>query len=287
MNEQRIAIITDSGTDTGATFCRKHDVRVLPLRINYSNGDTYRSGVDIDSHEVIRRFGEEVPTTSLPSPDEILETLRQAKRDGYERAVIITIASALSATNQTAQLMAEQMDDFPCLVFDTRNIGMVAGMVVMRAVEYVEGGVPFEGLEDRLREDARRTSIFFAVKSLDYLYKGGRISTAIYRVGSVLNIKPVLTCDENGAYVIAKKAHGWDRALGTLVRSVALKANRFTHVRLAICCTEVTRHMREELERRIRKAVNAHIDCLLYHDLKPDLIVHTGPDLVGMGVQGL
>ena len=173
------------------------------------------------------------------------------------------------------------------LVLDTKNIGMVAGMVVMRAVEYVEAGVPFEELEGRLKGDVARTNIFFAVKSLDYLYKGGRIGAAVYRVGSVLNIKPVLTCDENGAYVIARKVRGWDRALDALVKSVALKANRFTHVRLAICCTEVTRHLRKELEDHIRTAVNAHIDGLLYHDLKPDLIVHTGPDLVGMGVQGL
>ena len=68
MNNQRIAIITDSGTDTDAGFRKEHDIRIMPLRIIYSDGSTFSSGVDISSEEVVRRFGEEIPTTSLPSP---------------------------------------------------------------------------------------------------------------------------------------------------------------------------------------------------------------------------
>ena len=68
MNEQRIAVITDSGTDTPADFVAAHDVRVIPLRINYSDGSSYENGVDITTEDVVRRFDEEIPSTSLPSP---------------------------------------------------------------------------------------------------------------------------------------------------------------------------------------------------------------------------
>ena len=105
MNDQRIAILTDSGTDTPADFVRAHDVRVVPLHINYSDGTSYRSGVDITEREVIERFSEEIPKTSLPSPQEILDLCEQAKADGYERGVFVTISSALSATNQTVRLV--------------------------------------------------------------------------------------------------------------------------------------------------------------------------------------
>ena len=71
MNSQRIAILTDSGTNTPADFVREHDVRVVPLLINYHDGRTYRSGVDITTDEVIRRFDDEIPTTSLPTPQQI------------------------------------------------------------------------------------------------------------------------------------------------------------------------------------------------------------------------
>ena len=220
MNDQRIAVITDSGTDTPSEFCREHDVRVMPLHINYADGTTFQSGVDITADEVTRRLATEIPKTSLPSPHQIQTTLEQARADGYQKAVVVTIASALSATNQTAHMVAGQMEDFPTIVVDTRSIGMVAGMVVERAVQMVEAGVPFEQLQSRLDSVAQQSNVFFAVKSLDFLYKGGRINGHIYRIGSVLNIKPVLTCDDEGYYTIAKKARGWDRALDTMVSLV-------------------------------------------------------------------
>lgn len=68
MNDQRIAVITDSGTDIPASLQTEHDVRVVPLRINYSDGTSFESGVDIDADEVVRRLDDEIPSTSLPSP---------------------------------------------------------------------------------------------------------------------------------------------------------------------------------------------------------------------------
>ncbi len=286
MNSQRIAIITDSGTDSDAAYCQEHDVRIMHLRIIYSDGRTFESGVDITSTELIDHLKEEVPTTSLPSPQEMLETLEQAKADGYERAVIITIASALSATNQTARMISEQLDDFPVLVIDTKSIGMAAGMVVHRCVEYVEAGIPFEHLKRRLDEDSTNTNVYFAVKDLEFLHKGGRISTAIYKVGSVLNIKPVLTCDESGTYAIARKARGWNKSMDSMVKLTAQKANRFEKVRLGICSTPNTDEYVAELEEKLKKQITAEIIGLTHHELMPDLLVHTGPDLMGMGVQG-
>lgn len=287
MNNQRIAIITDSGTDTDAGFRKEHDIRIMPLRIIYSDGSTFSSGVDISSEEVVRRFGEEVPTTSLPSPHEMREVLEQAKGDGYTRAVVVTIASALSATNQTARMVADEMEGFPVLVVDSKSIGIAAGMVVRRAVEYVEAGVPFEQLEERLAQSVERTDVFFAVRSLEYLYKGGRINNAIYRLGSILNIKPILTCSKEGYYTIAKKVRGWEKALDAIVRVVAERANGFDRVRLALCCTKATSALRSLLETRLRDQVRAEILEFLSSSLPPDLIVHTGPELVGMGVQGV
>lgn len=285
MNSQRIAVITDSGTDTSSEFCLEHDVRIMPLRIIYSDGSTFESGIDITSEEVVRRFEREIPTTSLPSPQQIRAILEGAKEGGYEKAVIVTISSELSATNQTVHMVADEMGDFPCIVIDTKSIGMMAGMVVMRAVEYVEAGVPFEELEARLVQDSLDTEIFFAVKSLDFLHKGGRMGGHIYRIGSVLNIKPVLTCDSEGRYVMAKKARGWDRALDTMVKLTVAAAAPFSRVRLCVCCSKATSELFGMLEERLKDEVRAEIVEITRHGISPDLIVHTGPDLVGMGVQ--
>lgn len=286
MNDQRIAVITDSGTDVPADFRQAHDVRVVPLRISYSNGETYESGVDITSEEVEHRFATEVPKTSLPSPASIQAALEQARSDGYEKAVMVTISAGLSATNQTANLVAGQTEDFPTIVINSRSVGVAAALEIERAVELIEEGTPFSRLERLLEGVARDNSVFFAVKSLDYLYKGGRINGSIYRLGGMLNIKPVMRCDDAGYYVVCKKARGWDRAMDALVQLSAKDAQRFAHARVAICCSAATRDSQDELARRVKEAAPC-VERVTFSGISPDLLVHTGPDLVGIGVQGL
>ena len=154
MNQQRICVITDTGTDTPADCCAKHDVRVVPLRVNYSNGSSYESGVDITTDEIVARFGQEVPKTSLPSPERIADAFAQAKADGYVAAVFVSISSGLSATCETARMVARTMEDFPVAVVDTRSIGVAAGLVVMEAVRQIEAGVPFSSLPASARPPA-------------------------------------------------------------------------------------------------------------------------------------
>ena len=288
MNEQRIAVITDSGTDTPADFVAAHDVRVIPLRINYSDGSSYENGVDITAEDVVRRFDEEIPSTSLPSPMKIRDTFEQARRDGYVGAVVVTISSGLSATNETMNMVARQMEDFPVVVVDTKSIGVAAGLVVMEAVRQVEAGMPLDRIGSVLGALSERTRVYFSVQKLDFLRKGGRISEAVYRVGSVLNIKPVLMCDEReGKYVIAKKARGWQRALDTQVKLLVENAARWGRVRLAVCTFDPV--LRGELVARVRERVGAVAEIVEFVScgISADLLVHTGPTLVGMAVQGV
>lgn len=289
MNNQRIAVLTDSGTDVPAEFCAAHDVRVIPLHINFSDGSSFRSGVDISSEELLCRIQTEIPKTSLPSPDQIRQAFEAARDDGYEKAVMVTLSSGLSATYQTAQLVTNQMKDFPVLVADTRSIGIAAGLIVMQTVKLVEDGTPFERLEQAIEELAQRTRVFFSVKNLEYLHKGGRISEPIYRLGKILNIKPVLTCEPaDGHYIMAKKARGWERALDTEVKLVAEHAKSYENVRLAICCSAAD-DLFDELEGKLRHEVGAisQIEDIIRSGISADLLVHTGPDLVGLGAMGI
>lgn len=285
MNEQRIAVLTDSGTDTPADFVARHDITVVPLRINYSDGSSYENGIDITPEEVVRRFDEEVPSTSLPSPAKIMEVFEQARAKGYEKAVFVTISSGLSATHETVRLVASQIEDFPVIVIDTKSIGIGAGFTVMEAARLIEQGVPFEELEDALVKAASRVHVFFSVQSLDFLHEGGRIGDAVYRLGKVLSIKPVFTCDENGRYIVAKKARGWKRALEDEVALVVHHAEGYPKVRIAIC-SYLDDGVFDRLEGMIRERVDNVVEVLRV-GVSADLLVHTGPSITGIGVMGI
>ena len=289
MNEQRIALLTDTGTNTPAEYVERFDVRIAPLRITFSDGNTLRSEIDITSAQLVERLKEEVPKTSLPSPDDIRNLLEQARADGYEKAVFVTISSGLSATFQTVRMVAQQMEDFPVVVVDSLSIGVAAGMVVISAGEMIEQGVPFGRLQRLLDDVATRTWVYFSTQTLEFLRKGGRISEPVYRLGSVLNIKPVITCNESGHYVVARKARGWERSLDTEVGLIRERAQGFSRVRLCICCSESCDCF-DQMEERLRKemaALGVEIDGIICCGFSPDLLVHTGPDAVGLALQGL
>lgn len=82
-------------------FAAAHDARTVALVIDYSTGDSFRSGFEINSSEVIDRFAEEIPTMGLPSPSDIRSTLEAVRADSYDATVFVTISSGLSATNHT------------------------------------------------------------------------------------------------------------------------------------------------------------------------------------------
>lgn len=283
MNDQRIAIITDSGTDVPASFVKDHDVRVVPLLISYSDGHTYKSGVTISAQEVVDRLDQEIPKTSLPAPTQVMQAFERARRDGYESAVFVSISAALSGTNQMARFVSNELKDFPVIVIDTKSIGVIAGFVVMEAARMVEAGVPFAELEDRLVDLSSKSRVYFAVKDLKYLRAGGRISEAVYRLGAVLNIKPVIWCDEHGYYAVVKKARGWKRALQAEVELVRKEAAKYPKVRVGVCTPLGADAMKEAVD-AVRAAV-PNIGELVESGLSADLIVHTGPALVGMGLQ--
>ena len=283
MNAQKIAVVTDTGTNVPADFAEAHDIRQIPLQINYTEG-RFRSGVDITSEEVIERFSTEIPTTSLPSPASIRETLEEARADGYERAVIVTISSGLSATNQTCHLVANQMEDFPVAVVDTRSIGVAAGMTVMDCALMVEAGVDFDLLEGRLNAEAEQTWVLFSLDELSFLRHGGRISEATYRLGSALNMKPVFECDEEGRYRTVKKCRGRERALKTTVDLIAERARLYKSVVLACASATGDDPMFERYVTLLQEKVG-NACGLIRSRLSPDLLVHTGPTLIGMAVQ--
>lgn len=281
MTKKRTAILTDTGTNVPKDFICAHDIREVPLVVNYSDG-SLRSGIDITTDEVIERFATEIPTTSLPSPSDIKEALEQAKADGYEQAVFVTISSGLSATYQTVELVASQLDNFPVLAIDTKSIGIAAGLVVMAATKLAEAGDALTDMYKKLCKLSEQTRVYFTVKDLTYLRHGGRINEATFRLGSMLNIKPVFFCDAEGKYATVKKARGWDKALDAELSFLQEQAAKYSKVICAVCCTKAEDRL-EELAEKIQAAI-PNVAEVIKSGISPDLIVHTGPSLVGMAI---
>ena len=195
MNEQKTAVLIDSGCDVPAEFRKKYDIWMLPLRVMYPEKD-YDDGINIDPVMVYRRFPDEYPSTSTPSLAEVQDIFDEIREAGYEKIIAVTISSGLSGTFNTIRLAAEQQDELEIFVFDTKNISVASGILAIWASFKLQNGWTFEEVKTGLINKIYDSKVMFYMDTLKYLKKGGRIGNVTSIVGEVLNLKPIISCDQ-------------------------------------------------------------------------------------------
>ncbi len=287
-SSQRIAVLVDSAADVPLQAVQRYGVHIVPLHVHYSDGD-YLDRVTIQPAEVYARFATEVPTTSTPSPADVMAAFDDIAAEGYTHVVAVTISSGLSGTYELVRSVAAGRADMQCAVVDTKSIGIGAGLTALLACELVDAGLPFSQVVARAQAVADRSAVFFCVNTLEYLYKGGRIGAATYAIGSKLDIRPTIKCDDEGKYAVCAKAHGRKGSLkktASLAGKVAAAAiAEGRSVRIAVAHGDAEKEARAiaaQLHEEFPQASE-----ILFGQISPALVVHTGPGLVGIGVSVL
>jgi DegV family protein with EDD domain len=284
MNAQKIAILVDSGCDVPKDFREKYGMYVAPLTIIYKDAE-YRDGVDIQPEDVFARFATEIPSTSLPSPATVTELFRQIKADGYDKVICVLISSGLSGTYALISGFGPEPEPgLQACYIDTKNIGIGSGLSAIRTGELIEEGLAFDELCREVQDTVvRNTKLFFCVSTLEYLMKGGRIGLVAGMLGTMLDLKPVIACNEDGIYYTVAKARGRKKSLELALEKAvefAADAKQYTITVMHGAAKEEADALLAALKLRLpnyRLAIEGQIT--------PALVVHTGPGLIGIGVQ--
>ena len=211
-----VKIIIDSTTDTTPTVREK--CAVVPLTVRF--GDTeYIDGVTITHTEFYQKLVESdvLPTTSQGTPDAFAQEYQKAV-DAGQKAVVLTVASKLSGTYQSATIAAM---DFPGSVYavDSKSVAIGAGILAELAVELAESGMSAEEIALRLSEERENVRLIAMLDTLEYLKKGGRISKTVAFAGELLAIKPVVNVLD-GTINMLGKARGSKQANNLLVKQI-------------------------------------------------------------------
>jgi DegV family protein with EDD domain len=211
-----LAIVTDSTCDLSAQELADLDVRRVPLYVHFQ-GETFKDWIEITPSELMRGIegGAATPTTSQPTPEDFAEAYREAVAAGADEILVVTISEALSGTYQSATLAGKDAPA-PVTVFDSRNASIGAAMLVQRAAAMRDAGRSAEEIVAELTALREHMLLTFTVGTLDFLQKGGRIGRASALLGSLLNIKPLLTLDD-GVVASAGRARGAKKALKEMV----------------------------------------------------------------------
>lgn len=280
--KQKTALLVDSGIDVPSSVIKEYGIYSLPLKIIYKDRE-YSDGVDIQAEEVYSNLSVEIPKTSLPGAAEAISILDRIKSYGYENVLAVTLSSGLSGTYNMISLVAKDYEGLDVQVVDTKNIGIAGGMVAIRAAEYISEGMDFETLVKTVNEDVPDSKIFFCISTLEYLQKGGRIGLVSSMLGTALNLKPIISCNEEGIYYNVAKISGRKRSLDKMIEIATEYASKGKLYNLAVVhggAAEDAEKVKEKLLSKLSKYKN-----VFEGQISPALGVHTGPGLVGIGVQ--
>lgn len=277
------AILVDSCCDIPEEYIKKYPIYVVPLRINYKDA-SYRDRIEISPEEIYKNLNVEIPTTSLPTYDDMQEVFKNIVKDGYTKIIAINISSNLSGTFNLTRLVSEEFnkEGIETYLFDTKNIAFASGMYAISAAQHLEQGKSYEETIKLLESEYGNSKVFFCVETLEYLRKGGRIGRVASIVGTALGLKPIITCDEDGTYIIAGKERGSKRCIDKAVMLAKEFAGKGKNSEIAIMHSGDVRGL-EQIKVKLEQLVpNSRVK--LRGQICPVLGVHVGPGLVGIVV---
>lgn len=192
---------------------------ILPVTVRFDDGAEYRDGENLTHQEFYERLIESdaLPTTSQVTPFAFGEAYKKVI-DAGDEALVITISSKLSGTYQSACIAADDYDG-KVTVVDSLNATVGERALIDMALDLRDKGLSGKEIADILNEEKKNIQLVAVLDTLEYLKKGGRISSAVAFAGGVLAVKPVIGI-EDGEIVMYGKARGSKNAGNALVTQI-------------------------------------------------------------------
>lgn len=270
-------IVTDSTADLGP-IASEYGITVVPLTVTFGD-ETFEDGVTIEARTFFERLAHshDRPTTSQPTPGAFEHAYRQLVNEGASGIVSIHISSKLSGTYSTAVRTAEMLRESgvttPIEVIDSQqgSLGMHFG--ILAAAHAARDGADTPSAAAAARDALERTTLFLVADDLDYLQRGGRIGQAKRVVGTLLNVKPIISLRE-GAVVALENPRTRKRAyerIAEFVRDMAPVEG--------VIVGQSSQEVGDQLEEIVRQVYDGPIRRMW---AGPAIGTHVGPGAVGL-----
>ena len=275
-----IALITDSTCDIPQELVDQYDIDIVPLTIVWK-GEQFLDGVDIQPDEFYERLETDpiIPTTTQPTPKDILKAYEKAKENGAREIVILTISSAMSGTYESAK-MASSLIDIPVYVLDSKSNSMSLGWQVLAAARARENGGGVESMRAAAKLARNNMTFIISLETLEYLHKGGRIGGASRFIGTLLNLKPQIYVDhETGKVEGGRRSRTRKRALNDLYQDFFAQFDTSKKMHLAVM-HNADLSTAEELAEKVQNEFSP--DEMFISVVSPILGVHTGPKAIAL-----
>ncbi|MGQ9785139.1 MAG: DegV family protein [Anaerolineae bacterium] len=277
-----IAVVTDTCASIPRALAESLQIELVPYYIHRGH-KTLRDEVDITAGEFYQWLpsATQLPRTANPSPGDYLRAFERVSRHASQ-IVVLTMTSKGSGAYQSAQIAREiaatQLPHLQVYVLDTLQVAMVHGWAAIEAARAAQGGAEIAEVLATAQRVSQTGRMLKTADTLRYLYLGGRIGRAKHLVGTLLNVKPILSMQE-GIIVPVGTARSIPHAMTRIIDLMGEWGAAKTPIKVA-----VTHAAAPERAAALLKLVLTTFDCVetLTTQLSPALGVHTGPGCVGV-----
>jgi DegV family protein with EDD domain len=269
-----LRIVTDSTADIPPAQQKQLGISIVPLNVHFGQ-DVYRDRVDLGGAEFFQRLkgASQLPRTSQPSVGAFEEVFRPFVSAGDE-VVTIVLSARLSGTFNSATLAAQSVDSGRIDVIDSKTTSMAMGFLAMEAARLAREGSSKSQIVEMVNRLRDKAHILAGIDTLTYLEKGGRIGHARALLGSLLNVKPILTLKEGEVHPLGR-ARGRAQMLDRLVQFLEREGKLS---QLAILHGAIEQDAAQLRERVAPRYPDLQI---LLAETGPVLGTHTGPGVIG------
>ncbi|MDY5964480.1 MAG: DegV family protein [Peptostreptococcus porci] len=210
-----IKLVVDSSSEITQEESKEMGVYCLPLTVSFEE-DMFRDGVDLSYDEFYDKLSEyeSLPKTSQVTPYLYEEAFKEILSNG-DIPVAITLSSEISGTYNSAILASNQFDE-EIHIIDSLTTSCALKLIIKYALSIIDKYDDPVEFVNEIEKIKKKAKIFYLLDTLEYLYKGGRLSKFSALAGSILSIKPIISFDDSGKVVMVSKSRGWKKGISLL-----------------------------------------------------------------------
>ncbi len=277
----KVAVVTDSTAYLPEDLVAKYNITVIPLVVIWGE-ESLRDNIDIGPDAFYDRLStaKTMPSTSQPTVKAFADAFEKLHTEGYEILTVV-ISSALSGTLDSATQAKNMLPDAKIELVDSQHTSLPLAYMAFSAARAAQNGgslAECKQLTETIRDHAE---VFFAVDTLEFLHRGGRIGGASRFLGTALGLKPILKLVEGKVEAI-EKVRTSKRAHAKLVDLLKEHVDGQSPINMMGVVNAVNKDSADKLMAEIKE--NFSPNEVMMADLSPVLGTHTGPGTVGVAI---
>lgn len=269
----KIKIVTDSTSYISKEYMEKENISVVPLNYIFG-GQTFKEGFKGEYDDFFKKLASTdlFPTTSQPAVGDFYEVYEEALKE-YDEIVVILISSKLSGTYNSAVLASEMLEEGRISIIDSNTSAANLRFLVEDAVEMAKKNMSSKEIVEHIEKKKEDMQVYLTTGTLEYLSRGGRLSSLQSTLGNILNIKPIIEL-RDGELDLLEKVRGKNKALAKIVSFVNEDVKK-----IGVCHIlniEEAKKFKLELEEKFPNAL------ITIDELGPVVGSHLGPATLGI-----